>query len=500
MSSITTNEAGIPVATHPRRSAQLAMLIFAMIITVAGFAQVGLARDGHLPVGMYGYGLGLGILAAGAYFVVVRFAPYADPLLLPLAVFLNGIGLAMIYRLDLNTSQDMKDAIAAGKKVVPFNGVSTSAQLEWTALGMIFFAVTLLVMRDVKIVQRYIYTIGALGLFFLALPGFLPSSISGALGAKIWIRIGSISIQPGEFSKLALVAFFAGYLVNKRQALSIVGKKFGPINLPRARDLGPILVIWVICLGVLALENDFGTAILFFGLFVSMLYIATERFEWVAIGAVLLACASLLAPMIPHVSQRISTWLNPQPYFDGGCRINGKIVNQTPIADCLHKGGQYIADSGQLMRGLFSMGQGGVLGTGLGQGQPWRTPLAYSDFIVTSFGEELGLTGLMVILLAYALIVQRGMKAAVATKDNFAKLFAGGVSFVFALQVFVIVGGVTRLIPLTGLTTPFLAQGGSSLLANWILIAILIRVSDTARRPAPQPIQDEGMTQVVNTA
>jgi cell division protein FtsW (lipid II flippase) len=146
------------------------------------------------------------------------------------------------------------------------------------------------------------------------------------------------------------------------------------------------------------------------------------------------------------------------------------------------------------------MGQGGVLGTGLGQGEPWRTPLSYSDFIFTSFGEELGLTGLMVILLAYGLIVQRGMKAAVATKDNFSKLFAGGVSFVFALQVFVIVGGVTRLIPLTGLTTPFLAQGGSSLLANWILIAILIRISDNARRPAPQPIQDEGMTQVVSTA
>jgi cell division protein FtsW (lipid II flippase) len=500
MSAITTNEAGIPVATRPRRSAQLAMLIFAMVITIAGFAQVGLARDGHLPVGMYGYGFILAVLAAAAYFVVARFAPYADPLLLPLAVFLNGIGLAMIYRLDLNTSQDMKDAIAKGKHITYF-GPSTNAQIEWTALGFIFFAITLLVLRDVKVVQRYIYTIGALGLFFLALPGFLPSSISGALGAKIWIRVGSISIQPGEFSKLALVAFFAGYLVNKRQALSIVGKKFGPINLPRARDLGPILVIWVICLGVLALENDFGTAILFFGLFVSMLYIATERFEWVAIGAVLLAGASLLAPLIPHVNQRISTWLNPRPYFDGGCRINGKIVNQIQtIAACHERGGQYIADSGQLMRGLFSMGQGGVLGTGLGQGEPWRTPLSYSDFIFTSFGEELGLTGLMVILLAYALIVQRGMKAAVATKDNFAKLFAGGVSFVFALQVFVIVGGVTRLIPLTGLTTPFLAQGGSSLLANWILIALLIRISDAARRPAPQPIQDEGMTQVVNTA
>ena len=498
--SAVANESLTPVGTRPRRSAQLAMLIFAIVVTIAGFAQVGLARDGHLPVGMYGYGLGLGVLAAGAYFVVARFAPYADPLLLPLAVFLNGLGLAMIYRLDLRTSQDMKNAIAAGKKI-SYIGPSTTAQLEWTALGIIFFAVTLLVLREVKILQRYIYTIGAVGLFFLALPGFLPSSISGAMGAKIWIRIGSMSIQPSEFSKLALVAFFAGYLVNKRQALSIVGKKVGPLNLPRARDLGPILVIWVICLGVLALENDFGTAILFFGLFVSMLYVATERFMWVAIGGLLLGFASLVAPAVPHVAQRINTWLDPKPYFDGGCKVGDKIINRIgTIAHCHQMGGQYIADSGQLMRGLFSMGQGGVLGTGLGQGEPWQTPLSYSDFIFTSFGEELGLTGVMVILLVYALIVQRGMKAAVATKDNFSKLFAGGVSFVFALQVFVIVGGVTRLIPLTGLTTPFLAQGGSSLLANWILIGILIRISDAARRPAPQPIQDEGMTQVVKTA
>ncbi|MCO6007385.1 FtsW/RodA/SpoVE family cell cycle protein [Actinoallomurus purpureus] len=491
-------EPEVQIATRPRRSAQLSLLIFAMVITIAGFAQVGLARDGSLPAGMYGYGIGLGILAAGAYFVVVRFAPYADPLLLPLSVFLNGIGLAMIYRLDLKTSLDQKKAIAEGKKI-SYIGPSTTNQLMWTALGIIFFAVTLLVLKEIKVLQRYMYTIGAVGLFFLALPGFLPSSISGALGAKIWIRIGGFSIQPSEFSKLALVAFFAGYLVNKRQTLSIVGKKIGPVNLPRGRDLGPILVIFVICLGVLALENDFGTAILFFGLFVSMLYVATERFIWVVIGALLLACACLVAPMIPHVAQRIDAWMDPRAYFDGGCQIAGKIVNQTHYDVCVAKGGHYITDSSQLMFGLFSMGQGGVLGTGLGQGEPWRTPLSYSDFIFTSFGEELGLTGVMVILIVYALIVQRGMKAALATKDNFAKLFAGGVSFVFALQVFVIVGGVTKLIPLTGLTTPFLAQGGSSLLANWILIAILIRISDGARRPAPQPIQDEGMTQVVST-
>ncbi|MCO5998589.1 FtsW/RodA/SpoVE family cell cycle protein [Actinoallomurus rhizosphaericola] len=492
-------EPEVQIATRPRRSAQLAMLIFAMVITIAGFAQVGLARDGSLPTGMYGYGAGLGVLVAISYVVVARFAPYADPLLLPLAVFLNGIGLAMIYRLDLGTSRDVQLARAQGKNPT---GLWASApnQLMWTALSIAAFAAVIVLLREIKILQRYMYTIGAVGLFFLALPGFLPSSISGSLGAKIWIRLGPFSIQPSEFSKLALVAFFAGYLVNKRQALSIVGKKIGPLNLPRARDLGPILVIWVLTLGVLALENDFGTAILFFGLFVSMLYIATERFMWVAIGGLLLAFASALTPFVPHVQQRINIWLDPKSYFDGGCQVGNKIINQIQtVAACHARGGTYIADSGQLMRGLFSLGQGGVLGTGLGQGEPWRTPYSFSDFIFTSFGEELGLTGAMVILIVYALIVQRGMKAALATKDNFAKLFAGGVSFVFALQVFVIVGGVTRLIPLTGLTTPFLAQGGSSLLANWILIALLIRISDTARRPAPQPIQDEGMTQVVRT-
>jgi cell division protein FtsW (lipid II flippase) len=267
---------------------------------------------------------------------------------------------------------------------------------------------------------------------------------------------------------------------------------------PRARDLMPILVIWLVCLGVLVLEKDLGSALLFFGLFVSMLYIATQRVSWVLIGVFLLVAGGYLATLLPflgHVRQRIDTWLNPEPYFDGGCSVGGKVVQAT-IAKCAELGGQY-ADSGQLLRGLFSLGEGGVLGTGLGQGEPWRTPLSFSDFIITSFGEELGLAGLMVILLVYALIVERGMKTAVVAREPFLKLFAGGISFVLALQVFVIVGGVTRLIPLTGLTTPFLSQGGSSLLANWILIAILIRISDLARRPAPQSIQDEGLTQVV---
>jgi cell division protein FtsW (lipid II flippase) len=482
---------------RPRRSASLALLVFAIVVSIAAFAQVGLARDGRLPAGMVGYGAGLTALSTIAYFVVARFTPYADPLLLPLAVFLNGIGLAMIYRLDLSTSRDVEIARARGEDV---RGVwaSTPNQLMWTFVAIALFVVAIIVLRDVKAMQKYIYTLGALGLFLLALPGFLPSSISGALGAKIWIRIGPISFQPGEFAKILLVIFFAGYLVNKRDALAQVGRRVGFIHVPRARDMLPIVIIWLICLGVLVLEKDLGSALLFFGLFVSMLYIATQRVSWVFIGVGLLLVGGFLASLLPflgHVRQRIDTWLNPEPYFDGGCAVGGEVLKLDP-AQCAARGGDY-ADSGQLLRGLFSFGEGSIVGRGLGQGEPWRTPLSFNDFIIASFGEELGLAGLMVILLVYALIVERGFKTAVVAREPFLKLFAGGISFVLALQVFVIVGGVTRLIPLTGLTTPFLSQGGSSLLANWILVAVLIRISDLGRRPAPQSIQDEGLTQVV---
>jgi cell division protein FtsW (lipid II flippase) len=462
----------------PRTGASLALLVFAMIVTLSAFAEVGLARDGNVPKGLLVYGPGLAVLAGTAFYVVRRFTPYADPVLLPLAVALNGLGLAMIYRLDLDLSRDKINAIANGKKLVQ-DEASAPQQLQWTFVAIVLFVATIIILQDVKIFQRYMYTLGGIGLFFLALPGFLPASISGALGAKIWIRVGPFSIQPGEFAKILLIAFFAGYLVNKRQALSLVGKKIGFLSLPRARDMMPILVIWLITLGVLVLEKDLGSALLLFGLFVSMLYIATQRASWVFIGLGLFFGGAYLATLIPflgHINQRIDIWLDPRnlAYVKSGL-------------------------SDQLLKGLYSMGEGGVLGTGLGQGEPWRTPLSFSDFIITSMGEELGLTGLMVILMLYLMIVQRGMKTALAARDPFLKLFAGGVSFVIALQVFVIVGGVTRLIPLTGLTTPFLSQGGSSLLANWIIIAILIRMSHDARKPAPQAIQDEGMTQVVMT-
>jgi Bacterial cell division membrane protein len=284
-------------------------------------------------------------------------------------------------------------------------------------------------------------------------------------------------VQPGEFAKLALVVFFAGYLVAKRDVLALAGRRLLFIDLPRARDLGPILVTWGISVGILVLQKDLGTSLLLFGGFIVMLYIATQRTAWVLIGILLFVGGAFVAGQIfDHVGARFEVWLDP-----------GNNEFYTRAA-----GGSY-----QLMEGLFGMGSGGILGTGLGQGHPYRIPLAFSDFIFPATGEELGLTGLMALLMCYALIVERGLRTSLAARDPFSKLLAGGLSFILAWQVFIIVGGVTNLIPLTGLVTPFMSQGGSALLANWILIALLVRMSDSARRPPPQAIQDEGLTQVM---
>jgi cell division protein FtsW (lipid II flippase) len=276
---------------------------------------------------------------------------------------------------------------------------------------------------------------------------------------------------------------FAGYLVAKRDVLSLAGRRVLGVDLPRGRDLGPILAMWVISMLLLVFESDIGTSAVFMGLFVAMIYIATARNSWLLIGFIMFVVGAVVAAVaIPHVGERFSIWLHPFSYAN--------LINTSP--------GSLGQPSYQLVQGLYGMGNGGVLGRGLGGGQPFWTPLVQSDLVFTAFGEELGLTGVMALLLIYGLIVQRGLRTALMVKDSFSKLLAGGLSFMLALQVFVIVGGVTRLIPLTGIVTPFLAQGGSSLIGSWVVIGILIRLSDTARRPAPKPIQDEGLTQVVS--
>lgn len=439
-------EAPIPMPAK-RRVAQLVMLALAVGIVMGAYANVGLAIDGRIPAGMLTYGLGLGGLMAVAYIVLAKFAPWADPLILPLVTVINGLGLVMIYRLE---SAKMPGASAAN-------------QIMWTAVGVVMFTATLLVIRDHRMLQRLTYTAGAVGLVLLAIPAILPASLSEVQGAKIWIRIGGFSIQPGEFAKLALVVFFAGYLVAKRDVLALAGRRLLFIDLPRARDLGPVLVTWALSLLVLVFEKDLGTSLLLFGTFIAMLYIATQRTSWVLIGVLLFAGGAFLAGMaFDHVGDRFQIWLNPS---------SDEFYNR-------EIGGSY-----QIMQSLFGLGAGGILGTGLGQGNPDLIPLSFSDFIFAAIGEELGLTGLMALIMLYALLVERGLRTSLAAREPFSKLLAGGLSFILAWQVFIIVGGVTNLIPLTGLVTPFMSQGGSALLANWILIALLVRMSDSARKP-----------------
>ncbi len=450
--------AAVPM-TAKRRGAQLAMLAFAVAIVMVAYASVGLGRNGQVPAGMLTYGLGLGGLMLAAYFVLAKFAPWADPLVLPLVTLVNGLGLVMIYRIEQSAPKL----------------ASASNQLFWTALGVVMFSVTLIVLRDHRALQRMTYTAGFVGLGLLILP-LLPLLGKEINGARIWIGVGGFSIQPGEFAKLALVVFFAGYLVAKRDVLALAGRRLLMIDLPRARDLGPVLITWVVSVGVLVMEKDLGTSLLLFGAFIAMLYIATQRTSWVLIGVLLFIGGAFVAgQLFSHVEARFDVWLDPS---------SNELYNRD--------GGS----SYQLMQGLFGMGSGGILGTGLGQGHPDLIPLSFSDFIFPATGEELGLTGLMALLMVYALIVERGLRTAIAARDPFSKLLAGGISFILAWQIFIIVGGVTNLIPLTGLVTPFMSQGGSALLANWILIALLVRMSDAARRPPPQAIQDEGLTQV----
>ncbi len=452
-----------------RRGTELAMVSFAVAIMAFAYAAAGLGLNGHVPSGLVTYVGGFAVLMALGHLAVRRLAPWADPLMLPLAALLNGLGIVMIYRL-----QESGRGRNPGLVISTLTSHAAEYQLVWTAVGIVGLVAVLAVIREPRLLQRYTYTLGAIGLFLLAIPAALPSRFSSVNGAKVWIIIGGFSIQPAEFARIALAVFFSGYLVRKRDVLSLAGRRFAGIDLPRARDLGPILVLWAFAMLILFAESDIGTSALFFGLFVTMLYIATQRKSWLLMGFVMFVAGALLASaVIPHVHERFTIWLHP------------------------FAAGNIQASSYQLVQGLEGMGFGGILGTGLGLGQPYRTPLVQSDFIVTGFGEELGLTGLMVLLLIYGLLTQRGLRAAVAVRDPFAKLLAAGLSFVLALQVFIIVGGVTQLIPLTGITTPFLSQGGSSLVASWMVVALLIRISDTARRPAPQPIQDEGLTQVV---
>src|ERR1700761_8241324 len=452
-----------------RRTTEILMLVFALGLVAFAYVNVGLGLKGSVPPGIIEYIIGFAVLLAVAHLAVRRGAPYADPLLLPLAAALNGLGIVMIYRL-----QESGRSGNPGTVISTLSSSAATLQVFYSAVGIGCFVAVLVFFREPRVLQRYTYLFGLVGIILLALPALLPASISEVQGAKIQVRLGSFSLQPEEFAKLCLAISFAGYLVAKRDVLALAGRRVLGIDLPRARDLGPILLAWGASLLLLIFESDIGTSAVFMGLFVAMLYIATSRTSWLLLGFVMFVAGAFAASkLVPHVHERFDIWLHPFTAANA-------------------QGNAY-----QLVQGLYGMASGGLLGKGLGGGQPYITPLVQSDLVFTAFGEEIGLAGLMAILLIYGLIVQRGLRTAISVKDPFSKLLAGGLSFMLALQVFVIVGGVTRLIPLTGITTPFLSQGGSSLVGSWILIALLVRVSDTARRPPPRPIQEEGLTQVV---
>jgi cell division protein FtsW (lipid II flippase) len=443
----------IPTGWKTRRNAELGLLTFAMVIVAVFGATVEAHQFDEIRVTSWIPAALVGILFLGLHVVVRYTAPFADPVLLP----------GFLRRLDLAR------AIAQKQPEPGIFAGTGGRQLAWTLASLILAAILLLVIRDHKVVSRYAYTLGLIGIVLVMIPAVLPSSISEVNGAKLWIRFGSFSIQPGEFAKIALVSFFAYYLVRKREVLSLASRRVLGIDLPRGRDLGPVVTVWLLSLLVLVFEKDLGTALLYFGLFVVTLYVATERASWLIIGLLLffggvyiayLLGASIGGPFA-NFYDRAEVWLDPF-----------QLENYERV------GGSY-----QLVQGLLGLGSGGLFGSGPGAGSPGLVPEVRTDFIFAGLGEEVGLFGLSAILVTYLLIVQRGLRAALAVRDSFGKLVAGGLAFTLGLQIFVILGGITGLIPLTGQTTPFLSAGGSSLMANWLLIAMLLRISDAARQP-----------------
>jgi cell division protein FtsW (lipid II flippase) len=434
------------VRVIPRnRNLEALMLIFAVGLNAYELAQIQLSILEVLTNDLFFYWLPPAFLAFVIHMILRRRASEADPMILPIALVLNGLGIAMIYRLDL------AETAAGGEELFG------ARQIGWTVVAMAVAALVIVFVPSHLFLRRYVYLSMFIGIGLLLAPSlpFIGRTINGA---SLWVAIGPLTFQPGELAKIALTVFFAGYLVTRRESLAIVGRKIMGIRIPRARELGPILVIWGASLLVLVLQRDLGTSLLYFGLFIVLVYVATGRAIYVIVGMTMFITGALVAGrLMDYVAGRFDSWLNP---FDP--------ENYDAF------GGSY-----QLAQGLFGLAHGNLLGTGLGGGVPQLVPLAESDFIIASLGEELGLIGMFAILALYLLFVARGLRIGFNHPDDFSKLLATGLAFVIALQCFIVIGGVTRVVPLTGLTTPLLAAGGSSLLANWIIVGLLLRISDS---------------------
>lgn len=446
----------VETAPVSRRNTELVLLILALAVAVGANYLVSLSNPNGLDEGFFTQGAVLACMALVMHIVLRIWTKYADPIILPSVVALNGIGIAMIHRLDLVNDDD-----------------AATRQLLWTGVAMAAAIITLWAVRDHRILRRAPYIFLAFSALLLILP-LIPGLGREINGARIWIGVGPFSFQPGELAKISLALFFAGYLSTHRDLILLAGRKIGPLQLPRLKDMGPMLIAWLVSIGVLVLQSDLGSSILFFGLFMVMIYVATGRISWIIIGLVLVAVAGVFAAQfMSHVALRLNSWLNA---FD------------PDVYD------QRYGGSRQIVQGLFGLSNGGLFGTGIGNGRPDLVPLANSDMIITALGEELGLIGLAAIIMLYVIIISRGIRAGLGSRDSFGKLLAAGLSFTIGLQCFVVMGGVTLLIPLTGLTTPFMSAGGSSLLSNWIIVALLLLVSHNARRPAATgPLNERDM-------
>lgn len=428
------------------RNIELGLLLAALGLSAFALSLVQWGTVGSLDWSLLTYASGLAGLSLGMHILLRLLARDADPFIVPIATMLNGLGLTMIHRLD----------IAAGSTGWEAAGIR---QMAWTAIALVIAIVVLVLVRNYRVLLRYRYLAMLAGVVLLTMP-FWPVIGRTVNGATLWVEFSGFTFQPGEIAKIALAIFFAGYLMTARDSLTRVGTKFLGVRWPRLRDLGPLIIVWLLAMAVLVFQRDLGTSLLYFGLFIAMLYIATNRVLWIVMGGGLfIGGAALAASQMSYVQGRIDGWLdsfNPDVYEA--------------------EGGSY-----QLVQGMFGFAEGGFIGSGLGRGEPSLVPLANSDYIVAALGEELGLFGIYALLGLYLLLVSRGFRVAFTGTDDFGRLLAAGLSCVLALQVFVVIGGLTRVIPLTGLTTPFLAAGGSSLVANWVIVALLLRLSDDAR-------------------
>ncbi|BAU94300.1 cell division protein FtsW [Corynebacterium suranareeae] len=421
------------------RRKEMWLLILATLVVSIMFISLELAMGNelgaHILMLIGGY-IGVFIVA---HLAMAWVAPYADQIMLPVVAVLNGIGLVMIYRLDNATGYN-----------------TVNSQLMWTFVGVVLMVAVLLLLRDHKSLSRYSYILGVVGIVLLALPLVWPQP--GGVEARIWIWLGPFSIQPGEFSKILLLLFFAQLLATKRALFTVAGYRFLGMDFPRLRDLAPILVVWALAILIMAGANDFGPALLLFTTVLAMVYLATGRGSWLLIGAVLVAVGAFAVYQVSaKIQERVQNFVDPVAHYD--------------------------TTGYQLSQSLFGMSWGGITGTGIGQGYPNMIPVVHSDFILAAIGEELGLVGLAAIIVLFGVFVTRGMRTATLARDSYGKLVASGLSMTIMIQIFVVVAGISSLMPMTGLTTPFMSQGGSSLMANYILLAIILRISDSARRP-----------------